>query len=207
MRVPADSAETIEVDAETSPPIEPLDELGYRHILKQFATGVTVVTMLDGGGRLAGFTANAFSSVSLNPPLVLICVNYRARSYAHLLDSQIFTIHILNGDQTGIAERFAEPGADKSMICPWFVNEREFPILSQYRAALECRLFREYEGGDHAIIVGKVERLHAIASEIEPLISYDGQLFPLGREDDEHGGTLHNRDAGSPHAQSSSTAE
>jgi flavin reductase (DIM6/NTAB) family NADH-FMN oxidoreductase RutF len=163
--------------------------------------------MLDGGVRLAGFTANAFSSVSLDPPLVLICVNYRARSYAHLLDSQTFTIHILNGDQTWIAQRFAEPGVDKSTICPWFVNEREFPILFQYRAALECRLFREYEGGDHAIIVGKVERLHTHASEIEPLIFYGGQLFPLGREDDEHGGALHDRDARSTHTQSPPAAE
>ncbi len=207
MRAPADPAQPIDVDARTLPPADSLDEPEFRHVLKQFTTGVTVVTMLDGGGRLAGFTANAFSSVSLDPPLVLICVNYRARSYAHLLDSQTFTIHILNGDQAGIAERFAEPGVDRSTVCPWFVNERGFPILSQYRAALECRLFREYEGGDHAIIVGRVERLHAHAGGLDPLISYGGRLFPLGREDDDHGGALHDRDARSAHTQSPAAAE
>ena len=176
------------MDMQTPPPAEPLDELEFRDILGQFATGVIVVTMLDGSGRLAGFTANAFSSVSLDPPLVLVCVNYRARSYAHLLDSKAFAIHILNGDQTWIAERFAEPGTDKSMICPWLVNEREFPVLYDSRAVLECRLFRDYEGGDHAIIVGKVERICAHAKNIDPLISYGGQLFPLGRGNGEHGG-------------------
>ncbi len=176
------------MDTLTSPPTESLDEPGFRRILKHFATGVTLVTMLDGGGRLGGFTANAFSSVSLDPPLVLVCVDYQARSYAHLLDRQAFTIHILNGDQTWIAKRFAAPGVDKSTICPWLVNEREFPILSQFHAALECRLFREYEGGDHAIIVGKVERLHARANDLKPLIFYGGQLFPLGRGDDRQEG-------------------
>jgi len=180
----------IDMDAQTSPPAVPLDELGFRQFLSHFATGVTVVTTLDGGGRLGGFTANAFSSVSLDPPLILVCVNYHARSYGHLLDRQAFTVHILNGNQTWIAKRFAEPGVDKSTICPWLVNERNFSILSRFHAALECRLFHEYEGGDHAIIVGKVERLHARANDHEPLISYGGQLFPLGREDHEHEGTL-----------------
>ncbi len=199
MRAPADPAQPIDVDARTLPPADSLDvpgdEPGFRHILKQFATGVTVVTTLDGDGQLAGFTANAFSSVSLDPPLVLVCVNYRARSYAHLRDSRKFTIHILDGDQAWIAERFAEPGVDRSTVCPWLVNERGFPILSRYRAALECQLFREYEGGDHAIIVGRVERLHAPASNLEPLISYGGRLFPLGREDHDHGEALHDGDA------------
>lgn len=172
------------MDTEVSLRPDPPDELEFRSILRQFATGVTVVTMLDRQGRLTGFTANAFSSVSLDPPLVLVCVNYRARSYEHLRDQQAFTVHILNGDQTWIANRFAEPGADKSTICAWRENERGFPILSQFHAALECRPFREYEGGDHAIIVGKVERLHAYANDREPLIFYRGQLFPLGREDE-----------------------
>ena len=188
MRSPAQSREPAELDMQTSPPTRPVDGPGFRQILKQFATGVTVVTTLDGGGALAGFTANAFSSVSLDPPLVLVCVNYRARSYTHLRDSQKFTIHFLNGDQSWIARRFAEPGGDKSTVCPWQVNERNFPILSRYHAALECRLFREYEGGDHAIIVGEVERIHAHAGDLEPLIFYGGQLFPLGRDGHQHAG-------------------
>lgn len=192
---------------QTSPPTGALDEPGFRQTLKQFATGVTVVTTVDGGGRLGGFTANAFSSVSLDPPLVLVCVDYQARSYAHLLDRQAFTIHILNGDQTWIANRFAEPGVDKSTICPWLVNERGFPILTQFHAALECRLFREYEGGDHAIIVGKVERLHARANNLKPLIFYGGQLFPLGREDHGHEAAPQNGNAGSDRTQLPGVAE
>ena len=102
------------------------DETGFRRILGQFATGVTIVTIVDPEGGLSGFTASAFSSVSLDPPLVLVCVKYGARSYRHLRQQQAFTIHILAADQTRIAHSFAAPGGDRSMACDWRVNQRAF---------------------------------------------------------------------------------
>lgn len=155
------------------------DQTEFRRVLGQFVAGVTIVTTLDRNSRLCGFTANSFSAVSLEPPLVLVCVNYRARSYEHLRDQQAFTIHILDGDQEEVATAFALPGRDRSNACDWHVNERGFPILSRFHAALECRLFREYEGGDHAIIVGKVEHLYTKADGGVPLLSYNGRLFSL----------------------------
>lgn len=78
-----------------------------------------------------------------------------------------------------MARAFAVPGQDRSAACEWHVNKRGFPLLSRFHAALECRLFREYEGGDHAIIVGRVERVYAKADDGAPLLCYNGQLFPL----------------------------
>lgn len=169
----------VTVEAHITSPDNRFDGSEFRRILGQFATGVTIVTMVDQNGRLAGFTASSFSSVSLDPPLVLVCVRYGARSYRHLRDRQAFTVHILDGDQTRIARKFAAPGEDRSGVCDWRVNERGFPILAAYHAALECRLFREYEGGDHAIIVGRVETIHAHADDRDPLVFYGGELFPL----------------------------
>ncbi len=79
------------------------------------------------------------------------------------------------------------------MACDWRVNQRGFPILSEFHAALECRLFREYEGGDHAIIVGKVEFVHAQPDGRDPMVFYKGRLFPLGQP-----GGAHPRPAGYP---------
>jgi len=176
-----DRTTVVTADARISASADPLDETEFRRILGQFATGVTIVTSVDREGRLSGFTASSFSSVSLDPPLVLVCVKYGARSYQHLRERQAFTVHILDADQTRIAHSFATPGGDRSMACEWRLNARGFPILSEFHAALECRLFREYEGGDHAIIVGKVETIHAHPGDRDPLVFYKGRLFPLGQ--------------------------
>ena len=159
-----------------------LDQRRFRDILGRFATGVTIVTLLDSNNRLSGFTASSFCSVSLDPPLVLICLEYGSRCYEHFSERQAYTIHILDSEQENAARAFATPGLDRSGACEWRVNERGFPVLSRFHAALECRLFREYEGGDHAIIVGRVERIHA--DDGQPLLCYDGQLFPLSHGDE-----------------------
>ena len=157
-------------------------DAAFRRALGLFATGVTIVTLLDKTGRLCGFTANSFSSVSLDPPLVLVCVNYGARSYEHLRSRQAFTIHILDKHQEAVARAFAQPGRDRSRAAEWFVNDRGYPQLAHCHAALECRLFREYEGGDHAIIVGEVGRFRTGPDNGAPLLSYGGQLFSLERQ-------------------------
>lgn len=86
------------------------DERQFRKIIGKFATGVTIVTTLDPDNRLSGFTASSFSSVSLDSPLVLVCVDYGTRCYEHLRHQQAYTIHILDGDQEKVARDFAIPG-------------------------------------------------------------------------------------------------
>ena len=150
-----------------------------RSVLGRFVTGVTVVTALDGEGNLHGLTANSFTPVSLDPPLVLVCVNLRTRSYGALLQKGRFAIHILSREQGAIARAFASSGGDRAGICGWQVNARGYPILDKYHAVLECRLEREHHAGDHAILIGRVENLVNGAEGDGPLVFYGGRLFGL----------------------------
>ena len=150
-----------------------------RRVLGRFVTGVTVVTSLDKDGRLHGLTANSFTSVSLDPPLVLVCVSVGTRSYGALLQQGRFAIHILSRDQVEIARAFAARGGDRAGICGWQVSPRGYPILEKYLAVLECRLEREHHAGDHAILIGRVENLVSGADGDRPLVFYRGRLLGL----------------------------
>ncbi len=156
-----------------------MESAALRRALGQFVTGVTVVTALDGEGRLHGLTANSFTPVSLSPPLVLVCVNVGARSYGALLEQGRFAIHILSREQGEIARKFATSGGDRAGICGWQVNARGYPILEKYLAVLECRLEREHHAGDHAILIGRVEHLVTGKDGDRPLVFYGGRLFGL----------------------------
>jgi flavin reductase ActVB len=138
-----------------------------------------VVTAVDGQGRLHGLTANSFTSVSLDPPLVLVCVDVGARSYGPLLQQGRFAIHILSRDQAEIARAFAAKGVDRAGICAWRVDGSGYPILEKYLAVLRCRLEREHHAGDHAILIGRVEDLDSGADGERPLVFYGGRLLGL----------------------------
>lgn len=152
---------------------------GLRDTLGHFVTGVSVVTTINDKGELCGLTANSFTSVSLEPPLILVCVNYSARSYAAITESRRFAVHILREDQADLARAFATGGADRSGFENWHINERRYAKLDQYHAALECRLHKEFHGGDHAILVGHVEALDIDAAKAPPLVFYKGQFVGL----------------------------
>jgi len=150
-----------------------------RQALRCFVTGVTVVTGLDGQGMLVGMTANSFTSVSFEPPLVLVCLACQSRSYSSLIESGRFAINVLSEDQADIARAFAVRGGDRSRICQWRLSDRGYPILEQHHAALECRLEREHRTGDHAILIGAVEALSVHDGDGAPLVFYGGRLFGL----------------------------
>lgn len=154
-------------------------EHAFRHALSHFATGVTAITALDDRGELCGLTANAFSSVSLNPPLVLACISHGARCYEAIRASGRFSVHILRSDQDDVARGFARKGADRSTVCGWRVNDRGFALLETFHTALECSLHEAHPGGDHAILVGRVEAVHAGTEQSDPLLYYQGRMFPL----------------------------
>jgi flavin reductase (DIM6/NTAB) family NADH-FMN oxidoreductase RutF len=100
------------------PPNDPaVEEL--RQVLRRCVTGVTVVTGLDTNGALVGMTVNSFTSASFEPPLILVCLAYRSRSYGSLIGSRRFTVNVLSEDQAEIARAFAVRGGDRSGICGW----------------------------------------------------------------------------------------
>lgn len=156
-----------------------IDHKALRGALGHFVTGVSIVTAVSEAGELCGLTANSFTSVSLDPPLILVCVSYAARSYRAITRNGRFAIHILRNDQIEIARAFAIGGQARSGISSWHLNERGYARLDRHHAVLECRLHQEHRGGDHAILIGQVEGLEVPNAGSSPLIFYRGRLFGL----------------------------
>ncbi len=129
-----------------------------RDCLGQFATGVTVVTAKGEDGTLVGLTANSFSSVSIDPPLVLWSLNKAAASLPVFQDASHYAINILGADQMDISNHFARPAEDKFAGIDYRLGEAGAPLINGCVAWFECRNEIAYEGGDHLIFVGHVER-------------------------------------------------
>ena len=150
----------------------------YRHVLGHFLTGVTVITAVDGEGRLCGFTANAFNALSIDPPLVLVCPSYASETYPVLRSSGRFAVHLLAEGQDGLARLFAGKSREKGAACNWYMSEGGWPVLDGVMGVIECRFEREYEGGDHAIVIGAVETMR-VTSQAGPLAYYRGRMQTL----------------------------
>jgi 4-nitrophenol 2-monooxygenase / 4-nitrocatechol 4-monooxygenase, reductase component len=149
----------------------------FRRVLGHFATGVTVLTTCDADARPTGLTASAFSSVSLDPPLVLICVDHKSQSYPALKDRGCFAVNILRADQQAVSRRFASQRLDKFDEVPHTISDRGLPLIHGAIAQLECTTVSVHVEGDHTIFVGRVERAHAEAGE--PLMYFRGQYDRL----------------------------
>jgi flavin reductase (DIM6/NTAB) family NADH-FMN oxidoreductase RutF len=148
-----------------------------RRVMGVFATGVTVITTRDSQGHIYGLTANAVTSLSLAPPLVLICVDRKAETYAHFFDSKCFIVNILAEDQEALSTRFAKSGGDKFAGVPYHIGPLATPILDGTLGYVECKIVATHEGGDHVIHVGEVERAEVRSGR--PLIFYQGRYRQL----------------------------
>jgi len=140
-----------------------IDPLEFRRVLGYYATGVTIVTARQ-GETLAGFTANAFTSVSLDPPLVLVCIGLSNNTLDVIRSSGAFAINILTADQEELARCFAINGPEKYERFCSATHHREqtgSPILNGSLAWIDCRLFAIHPGGDHLILIGEVVALAA----------------------------------------------
>jgi flavin reductase (DIM6/NTAB) family NADH-FMN oxidoreductase RutF/DNA-binding MarR family transcriptional regulator len=135
-----------------------VDTRELRRALGQFATGVTVVTCLAPDGTPVGMTANSFASVSLAPPLVLWSVDRRARSFAAFAAAPRFAFSVLSQDQVELSNRFAQHGADKFSEVEWTPGLGGVPLMPDPAATIECVTHAVFDGGDHVIMVGRVER-------------------------------------------------
>jgi flavin reductase (DIM6/NTAB) family NADH-FMN oxidoreductase RutF len=149
----------------------------FRHVLAHFASGVTVVTTTDGDQRPAGLTASAFTSVSLDPPLILVCVDHKSQTYPALLERGRFAVNILRADQSDVSRRFASTKLDKFEVLPYRMSALGLPLLDGALAYLECSTANTHVEGDHTIFVGLVE--HAEAADGEPLLYFRGKYDRL----------------------------
>lgn len=152
----------------------------FRSSMGRFATGVTVVTTLDDKGELHGMTANAFTSVSLDPPLVLVCVDFAAYTHGFVEARGSFGINILSDQQKDIAEYFASKPEYRHEKAPYVEtrSHRDLPIIDEGLVFLGCEVVDSHIHGDHSIYVAEVKEL-LVTSEDGPLLFYNGQLTNL----------------------------
>jgi 3-hydroxy-9,10-secoandrosta-1,3,5(10)-triene-9,17-dione monooxygenase reductase component len=150
----------------------PPDEASYRTVLGHFATGVTIITAMD-GGEPVGVAANSFTSVSLDPPLVLFCAGKDSSTWPRIKTAGKFTVNILNEHQEDVCRVFAQRGADRFSRIGYRPSAGGSPILHDVLAYIDCEIEAEHDGGDHVIVVGKVLEL-GVLSEDGPLVFFRG---------------------------------
>jgi flavin reductase (DIM6/NTAB) family NADH-FMN oxidoreductase RutF len=162
-----------------------LSQAEFRTALGCFATGVTIIT-LDLEGEVQGMTANAFSSVSLAPPLLLVCVDHSARTHAHMHAKKRFGINILAEHQREISEYYARPihshehAEEEEAVARFDRTAKGTPILRGALAYLECRLQSAEEAGDHTIFIAEVEDV--VVRQGEPLLYFRSKYRKVGEE-------------------------
>lgn len=158
-----------------------IDSREFRNTVGRFATGVTVITAQVHHLR-RGMTANSFTSVSLHPPLVLVCVDRSASMHPLLEVADAFAVNILAADQRAVSDVFARRGDREEVMndVPFRDGVLGSPILDGVLAWAECRVEERYAGGDHTIVVGRVQSMQIERSEADPLLYYAGGYRTLG---------------------------
>lgn len=150
----------------------------FRAALGRWATGVAVVTTVDSSGAGLGLTVTSFSSLSLNPPLVLFCLGRESGSYSALQQAPGFVVHLLGAEQQGISQRFAGTSDDKFSGLAFDVGRWGVPVLRGCLAVLVCQFQEGIPGGDHLIVVGEV--LETQSGDSAPLLYFCGGYRSLG---------------------------
>lgn len=155
----------------------------FRGSLAQYATGVTIITT-NAGGSLAGVTANSFSSLSLDPPLVLWSIARTSRSFDAFSSARHFAINVLGADQVGVSQHFSSKETDKFAGSAWHPGRNGVPLIDGAIATFECSVEAVHDGGDHVIIVGRVD--HYAWYRGEPLVFAQGR-YSIASEHPDYG--------------------
>ena len=154
------------------------DARTLRDALGCFATGVTVVTCLGADGEPAGLTVNSFTSVSLDPPLLLVNLAKKAASAAALIAASHFAVNVLQTGQQPASIRFSTRDEDRFGATPWECGEAGAPILAESLGVFECEHHAVHDGGDHHILIGQVVKASFDAS-LDPLLYFRGKYRRL----------------------------
>jgi flavin reductase (DIM6/NTAB) family NADH-FMN oxidoreductase RutF len=154
------------------------DSRTLRDALGCFGTGVTVVTTLNRDDEPVGLTANSFTAVSLDPELLLVCLNKKSATLPWFKRAEAFSVNVLHIGQLDVAQRFATPDIDRFSDTNWEAWSTGVPMLSDSLANFECAKFAEYDGGDHLILLGRVIRVR-FESDLDPLLYFRGSYREL----------------------------
>lgn len=163
-------------------PETPVDPRALRNAFGAFATGVTVITTRQPDGTPRGFTANSFTSVSLDPPLLLVCLAKTAHSADVFATAPHFAVNILAEDQKAVSGLFASRAADKFDQCAWTPGHADVPLIDGSLAQFTCANHHLVDAGDHLILIGRVEAF--ATHEGQPLGYFRGNYFSVGLERD-----------------------
>jgi len=150
----------------------PTDAATFRTVLGHFATGVTLITAVDGEEPI-GMAANSFTSVSLEPALVLFCASKTSTTWPRIQSAGRWAVNILDEEGEELTRLFAQRGADRFAHVSFTVGRSGSPILDEALAFVDCETVAEHDAGDHLIVVGKVLEL-GYAPEGKPLLFYRG---------------------------------
>ncbi len=157
----------------------------FRRVMSHFASGVTIITAWDADRRPTGLTASSFTSVSLHPPLILVCVSQKAQSYPAIKAAGRFAVNILSTGQEAVSRRFATTttstsGDEKFAGLDYRPGPLGLPILTDALAELECTVVHAYPGGDHTIFVAQVDAAGSRGDAgKEPLLYFRGKYSRL----------------------------
>jgi flavin reductase (DIM6/NTAB) family NADH-FMN oxidoreductase RutF len=154
------------------------DPRTLRDALGCFATGVTVVTCFDGDGTPVGITANSFTSVSMEPPLLLVCIHKNAACAEALSVADHFAINVLQTEQQPASIRFSTRQEDRFGVNDWSRGESGAPVLKESLGVFECGRYAVYDGGDHHILVGQVVKA-SFDVNLDPLLFFRGRYRRL----------------------------
>ncbi len=154
------------------------DSRTLRDALGCFATGVTVVTCFDEAGDPVGLTANSFTALSLDPPLLLVCVAKASASAGPLTSAQAFAVNVLQTGQRPASITFSTRGEDRFGQTEWSVGEHQAPVLMESLSVFECRRHAIHDGGDHFILVGEVVKA-SFEPGLDPLLYFRGSYRRL----------------------------
>ena len=154
----------------------------FKDALKQWASGVTVVTTQTEQHGLKGMTATSFSSVSLDPPQILVCINENADTGEAILEGKYFAVNILNTEQQEASNQFAGGSSQEERFAniSWHAGENGAPVFDQALAGLECKLVQQVKAGTHWIVIGEVEKV--TTQDGEPLLYFNSAYRQLQTE-------------------------
>lgn len=155
------------------------DTRAFRNTLGRFATGIAIVTAIDPDGQPIGLTVNSFSAVSLEPPLVLWCLDNGSHNLAAFRQASHHAINILAADQQDLSNRFATWPTDRFAGLAWQAGAGGAPLLAGCSASFEVANETAHLAGDHTVFIGRVERFASAAADVAPLLFHAGRYARL----------------------------
>lgn len=159
-----------------------VDANQFKNALKLWASGVTVVTAQSSSQGLKGMTATSFTSVSMDPPQILVCLNQATDTGAVVAEQQAFAVNILSTEQQAVSNQFAGGASQEERFASvaWQTGDNGAPILTEALASLECRVVQQVQAGTHWVVIGEVQQV--VCRSGEPLLYYNGAYRQLGAD-------------------------